>query len=114
MTLSLVKKRIMLLRIHWRVFVPLWDNQMLDLLILSSEGMFSQFMHRSKHRIKSYQLGTQRGVLHDGRRFLLLIKDVEGKWMTRIRGIEFKTYECFEGTRLDAYDRNFLEAMIRR
>jgi hypothetical protein len=87
---------------------------MLELLILSSEGSFQYFMHRSKHRIKSYQLGTQRGVLHDGRRFILVCKDIEGRWMERVKSSKFKNFELFEGTRLDAYERNFLEAMINR
>ena len=87
---------------------------MLELLILASEGSFRYFMHRSQHRIKSYQMGTGNGVLLDGRRFRLLIKDVEGKWMERAKTSKFKDFEVFEGTRLDAYDRNFLEAMVRR
>jgi hypothetical protein len=94
-----------------------WDNQrifgLLDLLILTSEGSFQYFMHRSKHRIKSYQMGTGRGVLLDGRRFQLLVKDLEGRWMTKVKQLKFKEFELFEGTRLDAYDRNFLEAMVR-
>lgn len=59
-------------------------------------------------------MGTQRGVLLDGRRFLLVCKDIEGKWMNRVKSVRFTEFETFEGTRLDAYDRNFLEAMVRR
>lgn len=86
---------------------------MLDLLILTSEGSFRHFMHRSQHRIGSYQMGTGRGVLKDGRRFQLITKDLEGKWMKRVKSLNFKAFETFEGTRLDAYERNFLEAMTR-
>lgn len=87
---------------------------MLDLLILTSEASFRHFMHRSQHRIGSYQMGTGKGVLKDGRRFILVSKDLEGRWITRVKGLAFKAFECFEGTRLDAYERNFLEAMVRR
>lgn len=59
-------------------------------------------------------MGTQKGVLKDGRRFMLIVKDLEGKWVARVKKLHFKAFECFEGTRLDAYERNFLEAMVRR
>lgn len=80
-------------------------------LIVIPEARFSEFRGYLDEIASTYQLGTQSGVLKDGRRFIYRVKSPD--WLDRLRGIRIKSYESWRGAPLTTYEVASLQAMMQ-
>lgn len=62
--------------------------------------------------IASIQLGTQTGVLKDGRRFRYVVQD-HGDYLSRLAGLRLSEYIIVGGARLTSYELSHLQSMVR-
>jgi hypothetical protein len=87
---------------------------MLDVVIIVSERRqsVSRFLEDRRESIASYQHGTMKGRLKDGRSFLVVRHDHH--MVTRLQGLIFREYELFDREPINAYERSFLDASIRQ
>jgi len=81
-----------------------------DLILIPTAGL-QTWIRENEHEFTSIQLGTQKGVMKDGTRFMYRV--TEGDWLERLRGTTIKSYSITRGVRLTTFEISALQAMMQ-
>lgn len=82
----------------------------MDLILIPVAGLRA-WLDDNQAEFASIQLGTQKGVMKDGTRFMYRI--TEGDWLERLRGQRIKSYRITRGVRLTTHQVSCLQAMMQ-
>ena len=82
----------------------------MELILIPVAGLRS-WLDENQSKIASIQLGTQKGVMKDGTRFMYRV--TEGDWLERLRGSRLKSYRVTRGVRLTTFEVSRLQAMLQ-
>lgn len=69
----------------------------MELILIPVAGLRT-WIHENEHEFASIQLGTQKGVMKDGTRFMYVV--TERDWLERLHGRMIKNYRITPGVQL--------------
>lgn len=87
-----------------------WEEPRVELILIPIAGL-TTWIRENENEFMSLQLGTQKGVMKDGTRFMYRV--TEGDWLERLRGIRLKSYRVTRGVRLNNFETSALQAMMQ-